>query len=72
MEAKSKVSVIEEEEEEEEAGCPKCGLMRGEPDRAMLRVHLFLDHHKKRWQAKLEAAVALPVAPGLWEVKCQR
>ena len=64
MEAKQEVSI---------AGCPKCGLLRGEPDRAMLRVHLFLDHHKKRWEAKLENTVAaLPVGPDKWEVKCER
>ena len=54
------------------AGCPKCGLMRGEPDRAMLRVHLFLDHHKKRWEAKLDAVAASPIGPGKWEVQCER
>ena len=51
--------------------CPKCDLMRGEPDKALLRLHLFLDHHKKRWEAKLDSVAAMPIGDK-WEVKCQR
>ena len=64
MESKQEVSVAAE-------GCPKCDLMRGEPDKALLRLHLFLDHHKKRWEAKLDSVAAMPIGDK-WEVKCQR
>ena len=65
MESKREVSVAAE------GGCPKCDLMRGEPDKALLRLHLFLDHHKKRWEAKLDSVAAMPIGDK-WEVKCQR
>ena len=70
MESKHEVSVIVDDVAA--VGCPKCDLMRGEPDKALLRLHLFLDHHKKRWEAKLDSVAAMPIAPGKWEVKCQR
>ena len=66
MEAKQEVSAIVAA-----VGCPKCDLMRGEPDKALLRLHLFLDHHKKRWEAKLDSVAAMPIGDK-WEVKCQR
>ena len=65
MESKRAVSAVAAE------GCSKCDLMRGEPDKALLRLHLFLDHHKKRWEAKLDSVAAMPIGDK-WEVKCQR
>ena len=58
--------------ESKEDGCPKkCGLIRGERDAAILKVHLFEDHHRKSWAAKVNP-VAVAVGPGAWEVKCER